>query len=345
MDLGLRLHADDVGRLHTEELYDMQAGGLVCAGEDQITTTDSQASARALAAYVQEDLGYRGIHLIPSARLEVVQTSLDLVDETPQPATTRVNVLPGLGLLSPLSDWVDGFIGLHRGYSPVAPGQPEEVLPELSWNYEAGMRLGRGERHGELVGFFNDYQNLTGQCSMSGGCGADSVDRQFNGGEVWIYGAEVVVGDRFLLPADLNLSFDLSYAFTRSRFQTSFTSDFPQFDAVAIGDSLPYVAEHQGALVLTLAHPRFEISSGVTAHSGMLDEAGTWPVTEQDIPPLLLADAAASVALGERLDLYLSGTNLGGSTAISSWRPVGARPVAPRQIMLGLKLRRPAPPS
>jgi Fe(3+) dicitrate transport protein len=341
MDLGLRLHADDVARLHTESLHDMSNGQLVDAGEDLITTTDSQASARALAAYIQEDLGYRELHLIPSARLEVVQTALEDAGETAEDAVTRMNLLPGLGVLGPLGDWVDAFAGLHRGYSPVAPGQSEDILPELSWNYEAGLRLNQGSRHAELVGFFNDYQNLTGQCSMSGGCGADDVDRQFNGGDVWIYGTEIVLGEEILLPAELSLRMDLSYAWTRSSFQTAFVSAFPQFDVVQMGDSLPYVAEHQGSLVLSLSHPRFKLNTGLSGHSGMLDSAGTWPITELDIPPLLLVDAAGSFSLGERLELYLSGTNLGGSTAISSWRPVGARPVAPRQIMLGLQTRRP----
>ena len=132
---------------------------------------------------------------------------------------------------------------------------------------------------------------------------------------------------------------DLSYALTQSEFQTAFVSSFPQFDAVELGDSLPYVAQHQGSFILGVQHPVFEWSAGLSGHSGMLDSAGTWPGSEFDIPRLLLVDSAASVVMGKHLSLYVSGTNLGGSTAISSWRPVGARPVAPRQIMLGVKSR------
>ena len=33
-------------------------------------------------------------------------------------------------------------------------------------------------------------------------------------------------------------------------------------------------------------------------------------------------------------------TNLLGSTAITSWRPVGARPTAPRTVMVGIKAER-----
>ena len=339
MDLGLRFHRDDVARLHTEYLYDMVDGELVQTQDDLITTTDSQAMAQALAAYVQQDLGIGRFNVIPSARVEAVQTALARAGEGSDEPVARINVLPGLGVLAELGSWIDGFMGVHRGYSPVAPGQAEEVAPELSWNYEAGLRMTQGTRHAELVGFFNDYQNLTGQCSMSGGCGDDDLGRQFNGGEVWIYGAEVVLGEKWLLPKQLSFTLDLSYALTQSAFQTAFVSKFPQFDVVELGDSLPYVAQHQGSFILGVQHPVFEWSAGLSGHSGMLDSAGTWPVSELDIPPLLLVDSAASVVLGEHLSLYVSGTNLGGSTAISSWRPVGARPVAPRQIMLGVKSR------
>ena len=134
---------------------------------------------------------------------------------------------------------------------------------------------------------------------------------------------------------------DSSYAFTRSRFQSAFSSNFPQFGDVDVGYSLPYVAEHQGSLVMSLEHSRIQLSGGLSGHSGMLDSAGVWPLTEVDIPPLLLLDAAARTPLGDRLELYVTGTNIGDSRAITSWRPVGARPVAPRQIMLGIQTRVP----
>ncbi|MDP6934704.1 MAG: TonB-dependent receptor, partial [Myxococcota bacterium] len=186
--------------------------------------------------------------------------------------------------------------------------------------------------------FFNDYKNLTGQCTLSGGCTGSSADRQYNGGQAWLYGAEAVAGDTLLLPTDGDLSFSLSYAWTRTQFRTSFYSEFPQFGDVVVGDSLPYVPEHQGGATVGWIHPTWEINLGATARSGMLDEAGSFPISQTDVPALLLLDAGARIHLKDQLYLYTTATNLTGATTITSWRPMGARPTAPFQVMVGLKL-------
>ena len=67
----------------------------------------------------------------------------------------------------------------------------------------------------------------------------------------------------------------------------------------------------------------------------MLDRAGN--LGEADIPELLLVDASAHFSLARDWELYATGTNLTGATAVTSWRPFGARPAAPLQIMAGIK--------
>ena len=60
--------------------------------------------------------------------------------------------------------------------------------------------------------------------------------------------AEVVLGEKWLLPKQLMLTMDLSYALTQSESKRRLCPAFPQFDAVELGDSLPYVAQHQDHL-------------------------------------------------------------------------------------------------
>jgi Fe(3+) dicitrate transport protein len=339
---GIRLHGDDVVRIHDEAPYDMVSGALSAAGDTEITL-DSHATAAALAAFVHEDFRIDRLHILPGARLELIRTNrLDEGDD-PEDPVTRANVLPGLGVLYGLTDWVDAFAGAYRGFSPVAPGQPEAVEPELSWNYEAGVRTMQGDRHIELVGFFNDYTNITGQCTLSGGCDTDQVDQQFNGGAVWIYGLEAAAGYTVLLPGELSIPLSGTFTWTQSAFQTGFASGFDQFGTVEIGDSLPYAPRLQASGNLTLAHTRGSLSTGISWHGGMLDEAGVWPddlTGDGSIPPLLLLDAALHATLTERASVYVTGTNLSGSTAITSWRPLGARPTAPRTVMVGFKAER-----
>ena len=134
-----------------------------------------------------------------------------------------------------------------------------------------------------------------------------------------------------------------TFTWTESAFQTGFTSSFDQFGTVEIGDSLPYAPRLQASGNLTLDHPRGSLGAGVSWHGGMLDEAGVWPddlTVDGNIPPLLLLDAALHANIREGVSAYATGTNLAGSTAITSWRPLGARPTAPRTVMVGLKAER-----
>ncbi|MEC7947807.1 MAG: TonB-dependent receptor [Myxococcota bacterium] len=349
-EAGARVHGDIVDRLHTEDPHEMRSGRLRDSGDPDETTVDSRADADALALFMHEDLRLGTVHILPGARLETVRNQLVVAEDRagvvttdPDPPVTRTVLLPGLGLLAGVGEHVDVFAGAYRGFSPVAPGQPAEVAPELSWNTEAGVRAGDEFLHGELVGFFNDYENISGACTFSGGCTDDQVGQQFNGGAVHVAGLEAVSGVDVLLPGPFTLPVEATYTWTWSAFQTGFVSGFPQFGTVEIGDRLPYVPEHQGSARVTLRHPRFDIGSAVSARSEMLDEAGTFPGGELDIPALVLLDAIARVRVSERALVYATGSNLTRQDAITSWRPYGARPTAPLQVMVGLKVGPPVP--
>ena len=335
---GVRLHGDVVHRLHTQAPYAMQQGALVSTEQALQTTLESTSTARALAVHVHEDLRWSGLHVLPGVRVEAIETQQDVMGETAGTPVVRTTVLPGLGLMGELGPWTSVFVGSHRGFSPVAPGQPAAVQPELSWNHELGARFNQGDRHGEVVGFVNDYINLTGQCTLSGGCDDAQLEQQYNGGAVWVYGVESVAGQTILLPGAFSLPIEMTYTWTDSRFRTGFSSEFPAFGVVEVGDSLPDVPQHQGSARFTLTHTRFRIGMSATARSGMLNEAGVWPVTETDVPGLLLLDAAADVDLTERLQAYVTGNNLTNASTVTSWRPLGARTTPPLQIMVGLRL-------
>ncbi len=337
LEAGVRVHLDRVDRLHTEDPFQMRSGSLVADGGPTDVLIDSRAGALALATHVHDDLQWRGLHVLPGARLESITSARDDSDEG---SVRRDILLPGLGLLAELTPALDVFAGAHRGFSPVPPGEPEEVKPEVSWNVEAGARAGRIESfHGEFVLFLNDYANLTGQCTISGGCLGDDLDRQFNGGRVAVYGAEAVLGHDVLLPARMSVPIEGTYTFTETRFQTGFASGYPQFGVVDAGDSLPYVPRHSGSLRVSVAHPRARVSASLSGRSGMLDEAGQLPVSPEGVPGLVTLDLALDGQLTPLLALYGTVTNVTGATGPVSWRPFGARPVAPLQAAIGVRLR------
>jgi Fe(3+) dicitrate transport protein len=340
LDVGVRLHGDNVIRDQTSTLYELRGGALQRADAPTTQTTDSLATARALAVHAHEDLRLGRVHVLPGARVEIVQTALEEVGLPTEAPLTRTTPLPGAGALVELLPSLDLFGGVYRGFSPVAPGEPEEVGPELSWNHEAGIRFAEADALLELVGFYNAYTNLTGQCTQSAGCAEEDVGTQFNGGSARVVGLEAAARAVVVLPGAFTLPLDATGALTQAQFLSSFDSAFPQFGEVSRGDFLPYVAPWQGSAHATLVHPRFDLGLGLSARGPQRDQAGVGPYGPQDPPALVLLDAAAHARLSDWLEAYATGTNLTNRADVVSWRPFGARPTAPLQVMLGLKVQR-----
>lgn len=338
LEVGVRAHVDAVRRLHTEDPFAMTSGSLVATGADTLVLLDSVTEARALAAWIHDDLELGPVHLVPGFRYELIRTAAGTPETgVVDPVTIGVPLPGGAALVRPV-DWLDVFVGAHRGFSPVAPGSPEGAEPETAINYEAGVRAAPGESHGEVVGFFSDYANVTGQCTLSGGCSPEQVDQQFNGGRAYVWGVESLAAHLVRLPHKIQLLGEVSYTYTRTRFRTGFLSEFPQFGAVEIGDSLPYVPTHQGAARVTVSGERASVGIGANYRGEMRDIAGQGEIPEESgIPSALLLDAAGEVQLGEAWRMYGTVTNLANATVLESWQPFGARPAAPIQVMVGIK--------
>lgn len=338
---GLRLHHDLVDRLHTEDPHAMTAGELISTGGQVATLLDSRSVSSAVAAHLHEDLRLGDLHVLPGLRSETVRTAQAAVGEAPAGPTWRSALLPSLGVLYGITPWADVFAGAYQGFSPVAPGQDPAVLPERAWNTEGGLRVDTGDRTLEVVGFYVRYANLTGQCTISGGCLGDAIDQQFNGGEAEVYGVENVAAIDVRLPGRVTLPLSATYTWTQTAFLTGFVSGFPQFGTVEAGDALPYVPEHQAGARAGVAMPRWSLTGGLAWRSGMLDAAGAFPVTETDIPDLLLVDASVRWQALRRVEVYAVGTNLTGATEVTSWRPAGARTTPPLQVLVGAKVTPP----
>jgi Fe(3+) dicitrate transport protein len=258
----------------------------------------------------------------------------------------QLAILPGLGVYYALTDELGVLAGAHRGFSPVPPQavsqgvDPEEIEPETSLNYEGGVRWSRdrGASHAELIGFFNDYNNLTGICSFSSGCAADQLDRQFNAGEVQVYGLEVSASHALSL-GELQVPVRLAYTLTRSSFPRAFVSEDPLYGEVEEGDALPYVPEHQGSLLLGVQQgSRWGVHASATYTSALLEQAGRFDAADAQLTEAqFYLDAKGDVTLWDWLNLYLKVDNALDSRPIAARRPFGARPARPFQAQAGLQ--------
>ena len=341
LEVGVRLHNDQIERDHATDSFTMTGGELVSDGAPSQPVVRNNASALALAAYAFDTFTIGALSLAPGLRVEVIQTDFeDQLAGTSQDNSQQV-LIPGFGAFYAFTPTFGALAGVHRGFSPVAPGQPDGVEPETSVNYEAGARyldIESGSQ-AELIGFFNDYNNLSGQCSFSAGCDPDQLDNQFNAGEVNVYGAEALLAHRFPLTSGLAVPARLAYTYTRSEFKTSFVSENPQFGEVEEGDELPYVPEHQASLSLGLDGGPWGLTLGATFVDEMREVAGQGEPEEGAVTDrYLMLDAAARYAPLDWLELYARADNLTNTRPIVSRRPFGARPARPFLAQGGLKL-------
>lgn len=340
LELGLRLHHDQVEREHDEAGYEMRGGALVRDALPTQTTLHNEASALAFAAHLLYALSGHGLTVVPGVRTEVIATSYsDVRAGSAAERADQVVLLPGIGLHYALSDRLGVLAGVYRGFSPVAPGQDDAVRPEESINYELGVRFLDAETGtvAEAIGFYSDYDNLIGQCTQSAGCATEDLDDQLNGGAVEVFGVEVALAHTFEL-ACWRLPLRLAYTFTHGEFTTSFASDDPIFGRVESGDALPYVPPHQLVAQVGLGQARWSALVAYTFTDIMRERPGTGDDRGHMTDAVHLVDLMADVRLGERFTLYGRAENLFEHVAIGSRRPYGARPVKPRMLQLGLKI-------
>ncbi len=349
LELGARYHFDSIERDHTERVYAMDFGELVptdtcLAGNSTAPPCElvvNQGKTRAVALYVADDIVWRDLTVSPGLRAELIHT--EIVDElTAQRATDlQTAFLPGLGLMYALAPELSLLAGVHQGFSPVPPTPQSfdaaavgsaDLEPEKSVNYEAGARYTRGTSRAELIGFFNDYSNLTANCSFSSGCSGAQLDQVQSGQRVHVWGLEGLLAHTFRV-TEYEFPFRATYTWTRSEFQDDFVSENPQFGDVNRGDSLPYVPEHQ--LGLTVGVSRGPAAADIAV--AYTSESSEQAAAEQFTDAHLVMDLSVRYQLFEPLKLYATATNLLDERYIASRRPFGARPGPPRLIHFGAK--------
>ncbi len=330
---GARLHNDRIQRRHTEDPYSMTGGSMIAAGDEALITANL-GETLAGSLHAVDEIGIGDLLLTPGARVELIQNWDEKGVRQFRPV-----VLPGFGAMYSLTRNLNVLGGVYRGFSPVSPGQTEDVQPELSTNYEAGTRYERRATKAELVGFFNDYENLTGEATFSGGAvHPDLLNRQFNGGRVHVYGLEAALSQGMPGPWQTIFELKAAYTLTRSRFLTSFESENPQFGDVRVGDELPYVPTHQGSLGAVLIGGAWSAGATATYAGEMREVAGQGETSVGErIPHHVVIDLAASYRPATFNELYLTVENLLNTPYLAARRPFGARPGRPLFVQAGYK--------
>lgn len=181
---GVRSELDAGVRAHYETQERVQMNGNYPTSRTGSVVEDNQRRAQAYSGYVQNRFFFGNFTVTPGIRLEHIryQRTNRLFDSGrgATGSTTLTRAIPGIGAAWTPKSAITIFAGVHRGFSPPRTediigntGGFVELDPELSWNYEAGIRA-RISRHFSLESTFfrMDYQNQIIAASLAGGIGS-----------------------------------------------------------------------------------------------------------------------------------------------------------------------------
>jgi Fe(3+) dicitrate transport protein len=347
IESGLRYHYDSVDRFQPEQGYSMQNtqlvwDGLTYSDNPDLLVDDNKGQAQALAGYLMYGIEVAGLVVKPGFRVEYIRTFFEDEKNAPDAGTIsedpQLVFLPGIGLQYTILEGFAALAGVHRGFSAVTPGNRTLADPELSINYEAGFRYVTKDSagFGEVIGFFNDYSNITSECTLSAGCNPDLVNQQFNNGRAFIGGVEVLGGYTVPLPRALMMPVRVSYTFTNATYRSTFQSSDPTLGDVEKGDSIPYVPAH--VLNAQLGFERsFWAVYLVGNYFGKMGEGSVGLQPLPDTDPYFVMDVVGRVRF-DPVEAYVRLQNITNTRAIVARRPFGARPTAPLSVQVGFQV-------
>lgn len=336
---GVRYHEDEIERKHFSENYQMLDGYAEKTAADKVFTTTNIENTEALSVYIEDTVKLGNLTVSAGVRGEDMDMYYtDLVDRDDWQRKLTQIWLPGVSGFYQVTENAGVLFGVHQGFVPSSPQQASDVKVEKSINYEFGGRFNDGATNIELVSFFNDYSNLKESCSQSS-CGTQGdLDREFNGGEVNVYGLEAQLRQSYPISTQFDMPYSFTYTYTKSEFLGSFESDFEQWGDISDGDSVQYLPEHQLNFEIGLAANNWETNL-IVKYVSEMDEAAGDNVTLSGFKTesSVIVDVSASYDLGQYGRIYGKVDNLTDEAYIISRRPYGARPNKPRQFVIGYK--------
>ena len=339
--IGYRYHEDEEDRLQRNSTYRQEGGRLVLDDFGLLGNAGNRVQeAEAHSVFIYDTITMGDWTVSPGVRFEDIELSRR--DYGRQPIRDAANlrardnsesvVLPGLGVVYQASDSVILLGGVHKGFSP--PGNSPDTDAEESWNYEAGIRYTTDSFYTEVVGFYNDYENILGECTnqTGGSCDIDDQGEKFNGNGASVTGLEWLLSANLSSESAYDIPLKFSYTYTDAEFESTFDSDF--FGNVSKGDPIPNIPENQwfGSIGYEQGKVAMYVSATYIDESCIRASCGEFLETDDQ----LIIDAAAHYQLTESTNVYLAVDNLTGEEDIVGRQPYGARPGKDTSFKVGI---------
>jgi Fe(3+) dicitrate transport protein len=347
-DLGFRYHAETQNRI--QQVNDTFGP----AGRTGATVEDNQRKNRAYSGYIQHRFLPGRFVITPGIRIEHVEIErTNRLGTLLSGKTSVTQVIPGLGVSYTPADNVTFFAGAHRGFAPPRPadiisntGGVVELDPELSWNYEAGVRSQPARGVKLSAAFFRlDYENQIVPANLSGGVGSTltSAGRTLHQGLE--FDGRFDTGMLFNSPH--NFYFCAAYTWVATaEYRSLRFSSVPGFNEVSItGNRLIYSPAHLLTANLGYSHTRGLDLLVEAVHTGnqfsddLNSNAPTPNGQRGPIPSHTVWNATANYRVETlRSTFFISVKNLFDDTFIVDRRR-GLLPGIPRLVQGGVKFR------
>ena len=350
LDFGFRMHLENQNRT--------QENGNRPNSRSGVIVENNGRKNQAYSGFIQNRFILGNLNFTPGVRIEHIRyertNRLSNAGAGVTGRTELTQVVPGAGVSYNLHEKLTLFAGVHRGFAPPrtediinnATGGVIEIDPELSWNYELGLRslLHSGVRV-EATFFRLDYENQIVPASVAGGLGAMLT----NGGETLHQGFELTarIDTGTILRSHHNFYFRSAYTWLPdAKFTGRRLSSIPGFTTVSVTrNRLPYTPEH--LVNFTLGY------SGASGLDALIeanyvgrqfgDDLSTVNPTPDGqrglIPSYIAWNATGNYNVESwRTTFFISAKNLFDRTYIVD-RVRGLLPGNPRLVQAGLKFR------
>jgi Fe(3+) dicitrate transport protein len=350
LEVGLRIHQDQVQRHHTEQNYNMLNGDLQAIDGSFKTTARNDNDALALALYIQDEIQIDQTLLSLGLRYETIEASKTTYGEisgVKEGKNTLIQsvLLPGVGIYSQLNPEFGILAGVYKGYTAATADARGKTEPELSTNYELGSRFSGQYAFGgqaEIIAFLNDYSQFSGTCSFAqASCDIDNTGEQANAGSAQVYGVEASWKAEYL-QGGFTLPLSLTYTYSHGEFGEDFTDTSGAFgekgQQIEAGYRIGYLPEHRLNAQFGFGTEQWRMNSSVLYQSEMRNIPGTGKISEEDlIEAHLVLDISASYDVLSNLQVYSTIDNVLDNQYIAGVKPYGFRPGKPRSMNLGAK--------
>lgn len=348
VEVGLRLHYDEVRRNHSDNLYNSLANGDLeqIAGTFRVTTNNRDESD-AIAVYIKDDIKIDNTTITVGVRhedIESTRTVYDLVNGSKVSETEldQSITLPGIGVYSQLTDEWGVLAGIHKGFTAGVPSSNADIDPEESTNYELGGRYS-GVGQAEVIAFLNDYTQFSGTCSFQAGCNNNALGDQTNAGNAQVYGVEASWNSEHSV-SHLIIPVGVTYTYSHGEFGEDFVDGDGAFGEAGLqieeGYEIAYLPEHRLNLQTGFRTGSWAFNASALYQSEVRNAPGEGSIPSEDrVNAYTVVDMAGSYQFSQQLQVYGTIDNVFANEYIVAVRPFGFRPGKDRSFNLGAKFK------